>query len=118
MHASWPTLRRNRLPLSAMLLMSLAASACTLPNNVAIKDADKLRAAQTTCLMNNARQMDDRQSEPGKIGREIATACSDATERLVSHAISKASREERRAFAEEAELRATGYVKLARSGSL
>jgi hypothetical protein len=107
---------------SCRTLLAMAAisglGACTLPTNVAIKKLDSLRAEQTTCLVKNAQQMDDRTSDPNAIARDIAIACSEATERLVTHAITRPNPEERRAFQEEAELRAAGYVKLARSGSL
>ena len=116
MHSS-RTARTVRL-LSSTLLIASCVSACTLPTNVAIKQLDTLRAEQTTCLVKNAQQMDDRTSDPNAIARDIAIACSEATERLVTHAIAKPNPEERRAFQEEAELRAAGYVKLARSGSL
>jgi hypothetical protein len=104
--------------LSVAVLIVLGLSACGLPTNVAIKDLDKLRSAQTTCLVRNAQQMDDRTSDPDAIAQDIAAACSDVTERLVTHAIAKPMPQERRAFEEEAELRAAGYVRLARSGSL
>jgi hypothetical protein len=108
-----------RLPSSIVIgSIALALSACALPTNVALKDVDKLRAAQTTCLVRNAQQMDDRTSDPAQIARDIAAACNDATQRLVTGAIAKPNPQERRAFEEEAELRAAGYVKLARSGSL
>lgn len=104
--------------LPATVLMALGLGACGLPTNVAIKDLDKLRAEQTACLVRNVHQKDDRVSDPATLAREIAMACGDATERLISHAIPKSNPQERRAFEEEAELRAAGYVRLARSGSL
>lgn len=113
---------RHRLAPSALLMvlcpLALGVSACTLPTNVAIKDVDKLRAVQTTCLVRNAQQMDDRTSDPAQIARDIAAACNEATQQLVATAIAKPSPQERRAFEEEAEVRAAGYVKLARSGAL
>lgn len=87
-------------------------------NNVAIKGIDNLRAAQSSCLASNARQMDDRTSDPERIARLVATACNDATEKLVSHAIVNPQPQERQAFEQEAERRAAGYVKLSRSGSI
>ena len=96
------------------ILMVLSLGACGLPTNVAIKDLDKLRAEQTACLVRNAHQKDDRVSDPNTLAREIAMACGDTTERLVTHAIAKPNPQERQAFQEEAELRAAGYVRLAR----
>ena len=95
----------------------LGLGACTLPTNVAIKDIDKLHAEQTACLIRNAHQTDDRVSDPNTLAREIAMACGDTTERLVTKAIAKPNPQERQAFEEEAELRAAGYVRLARSAS-
>lgn len=119
---SLPASLRHRLAPAALLTvlcpMALGAGACTLPTNVAIKDVDKLRAAQTTCLVRNAQQVDDRTSDPAQIARDVAAACNEVTQRLVATAIVKPSPQERRAFEEEAELRAAGYVRLARSGSL
>lgn len=113
-----PALFASLRLLPAIVLMASGLSACGLPTNVAIKDLDRLRSAQTSCLVKNAQQMDDRTSDPNAIARDIAAACSDATDRLVTHAIAKPNPQERKAFEEEAELRAAGYVKLARSGSL
>ena len=107
---------------SCLRLVAIAATiglgACTLPTNVAIKKLDTLRAEQTSCLVRNAQQMDDRTSDPRQIARDIAAACSDATERLVAHAIARPNPQERRAFEQDAEVRAAGYVKLARGGTL
>lgn len=112
-----PAALRSCLPLLAMVAI-FSVGACTLPTNVAIKKLDTLRAEQTTCLISHARQMDDRASDPEQIAREVAAACNDATERLVAHAIAKPNPQERRAFEKDAEVRAAGYVKLARGGTL
>lgn len=109
-------LRRYRPLLATVVMFSLGA--CTLPTNVAIRKLDTLHAEQTTCLISNARQMDDRTSDPERIAREVAAACNDATERLVAHAIARPNQQERRAFEEDAALRAAGYVKAARGGAL
>lgn len=117
MHFPLPTALHRRLAPSAVL-MALGLAACTLPTNVAIKDLDKLRAEQTACLVRHAHQKDDRVSDPNTLAREIAMACGETTDRLVAHAIARPNPQERRAFEEEAELRAAGYVRLARDGSL
>lgn len=117
MHSFRTAALRSCLRLAA-IAATIGLGACTLPTNVAIKKLDSLRAEQTTCLISNARQMDDRASDPTQVGRDVAAACNDATERLVAHAIARPSPQERRAFEQDAELRATGYVKLARSGTL
>lgn len=107
-----------RVAFSAVI-MAFGLGACSATtNNVAIKDLDRLRAAQTACLSTNAHQMDDRRSDPTTVGREVATACNDATERLVAHAIANPNAEERRRFEEDAETRAAGFVRLARSRSI
>jgi len=120
MHRSFSFAFRFRL--SSILAIALAPAAlslggCGLPTNVAIKDLDKLRAEQTACLIRNAHQKDDRVSDPNTLAREIAMACGDSTERLVTKAIAKPNPQERQAFQEEAEVRAAGYVRLARGAT-
>ena len=108
----------RRFPAFPAMAAMIGLGACTLPTNVAIKKLDSLRAEQTTCLISKALQMDDRTSDPERIAREVAAACNDATERLVAHAIARPNPQERRAFEEDAEVRAAGYVKAARGGTL
>ena len=103
-----------KVAVSALVLAFCLGACSTLTNNIAIKDLDKLRAAQTACLATNAHQMDDRTSDPERIAREVATACNDSTERLVAHAIARPSPHERQKFEEDAEIRAAGFVKASR----
>lgn len=97
--------------------MTLCLGACTLPTNVKLKKIDELRAAQTACLVGNVSQFDDHVSTPSKIGRYIAMSCNVETEKLVYYAVPNPTPRERRAFEEDAALRATGYVMRSRGAT-
>ena len=96
---------------------ALIVGGCTLPTNVKLKKIDELRAAQTSCLVNNVPQFDDRVSEPAKIGRYVAMSCNVETEKLVYYAVPHPSAKEREGFDQDAMMRATGFVIRARSGA-
>jgi hypothetical protein len=68
------------------------------------------------CLSSNLPQFEDRTSEPAKIGRYIAMSCIVETEKLVYYAVPNPTPAERKAFEDDAVMRATGLVIRARSG--
>lgn len=98
----------GRLLTAAITLFSLGA--CTLPTNIALKDADRLRAAQTNCLKTNIARLNASESVPETIAQDAAASCHDATERLAAYAVPHASPQERRAFEEDAVRRASSLV--------
>ena len=88
----------------------MAVGACTLPTNVKQKRTEELRAAQTACLVNNLPQFEDNSSEPSKIGRFVAMSCTVETEKLVYYAVPHPTVQERKAFEDDAVMRATKMV--------
>jgi hypothetical protein len=98
-------------------LCALCVGGCTLPTNVKLKKIDELRAAQTSCLVNNVPQFEDGVSDPSKIGRFVALSCNVETERLVYYAVPHPTAQERHAFEQDAEMRAMGFVIRARTGA-
>ncbi len=100
--------------------MAVGASclgACTLPTNIKLKQIDQLRAAQTSCLVNNVPQFEDRVSDPAKIGHYVAMSCNIQTEKLVYYAVPHPTPQERQAFEDDAVKRATGFVIRSRNGT-
>ena len=75
-----------------------------------------LRAAQLTCLVTNLPQFEDRTSDPDKIGRYVAMSCTIETEKLVYYAVPNPTPAERKAFEDDAVMRATGLVIRSRNG--
>ena len=95
---------------------ALCVGGCTLPTNVKIKKSEELRAAQLTCLVTNLPQFEDRTSDPDKIGRYVAMSCTIETEKLVYYAVPNPTPAERKAFEDDAVMRATGLVIRSRNG--
>ena len=104
---------RSVLPASAIFLSLLGA--CTLPTNVALKDADGLRAAETTCLRTNVARLNSSVADPGKLAQDAAASCRDQTEKLASYAVPHVSPQERQAFEQDAVRRADVAVAQARN---
>ena len=105
---------RVTLPGLAAGAMALGLGACQLPTNVALKHIDELRAAQDACLKDNISQFEDPASDPRQIGRFVAMSCTYQTTKLVQYAVPYATPQERKAFEDDAAMRAAGYVMLAR----
>ena len=98
------------------LAAAMALGACTLPTNVKIKKTEELRAAQTACLASNLPQFEDGSSEPSKVGRFVAMSCTVETEKLVYYAVPHPTAQERKAFEDDAVMRATKLVMQKRGG--
>ena len=98
--------------------LAIGLAACSLPTNVALKNVDSLRAAEIACLRSNAARLDDRASDPVRIAQAAAQSCADETGKLAAYAVPRPSAEERRAFEQDAVMRATVYVAQARGGAV
>ena len=97
-----------------LVFMSLVMAACQLPTNVALKHIDELRAQQDACLKDNVPQFEEAGSDPRQIGRFVAMSCSVQTDKLIQYAVPYATPKEWKAFHDDAAMRASGYVMLAR----
>jgi hypothetical protein len=98
----------------SIALTALGLAACQLPTNVALKHIDELRAQQDSCLKSNISQFEDPGSDPKQVGRFVAMSCTTQTEKLVQYAVPYATPKERKAFDDDAAMRAAGYVMLSR----
>ena len=98
----------------AVLPTLLALGACTLPTNVALKDADGLRTAQTSCLKDNVARLNSAGAAPESVAQGAAASCRDVTDKLASYAVPHVSPAERQRFEEDAVRRATGFIAQAR----
>jgi hypothetical protein len=105
---------KNICWMGAAALVSVGLGACQLPTNVALKHIDQLRAEQDACLKENLPQFDNPSSDPKQIGRFVAMSCKSQTDKLVQYAVPYATPKERKAFDDDAAMRAAGYVMLAR----
>jgi hypothetical protein len=100
------------------LILALAApvlGACDLAADAPHRRVDGLRSQQDSCLRGNVAQFEDRNAEPGQVGRFVAMSCSFQTEKLVQYALPHPTRRETEAFELDALKRATAYVTQSRS---
>ncbi len=96
-------------PVAAAAFLSLLG-ACTLPTNIALKNVDSLRAAETNCLRTNVARLNAADADPAKVAQDAAASCHDRTETLATYAVPHASVQERQAFEEDAVHRASALA--------
>lgn len=104
------------LPVVVAFLLSLLG-ACTLPTNVALKNADSLGKAETNCLKTNVARLNVADTAPEKVAQDAAASCQNETEKLASYAVPHVSPQERQAFEQDAVRRAGVYVAQARNAA-
>lgn len=91
-------------------VIAACLGACSLPANVAIRNVGEYRSAQDACLSGNLQQFEDAAVEASRIGQYVAMSCIVQTDKVLYLAIPNATEQERQAFRQDAERRATGYV--------
>jgi len=103
-----------RLVVVVSLLLALPAAGCgwrpVYEQPQLQEKIDRLWKERDDCLLANTPQFDDRTSDPRKVGRAVAMACTTQTMRLMDMAIPEPNQKARDAFQAEAERRAADIV--------
>jgi hypothetical protein len=102
-----------RLVVAVSFLLALPVGGCGWPvyeQPQLQEKIDRLWKERDDCLLANAPQVDDRTSDPRKVGRLVAQACVTQTMRLMDKAIPEPDQKARDAFQAEAERRAADIV--------
>lgn len=103
-----------RLVVAVSLLLALPAGGCgwrpVYEQPQLQAKIERLWKERDDCLLANTPQFDDRTSDPRKVGRLVAQACTTQTMRLMDMAIPEPDQKARDAFQGEAERRAADIV--------
>lgn len=103
-----------RLVVVAAVLLALPAGGCfwrpvyEMPQLQ--EKIDRALRERDDCLLANTPQFDDRSSDPRKVARLVASACTPQTTKLLDLAIPEPDQKARDAFQAEAERRAADIV--------